>query len=70
MTDTKMTNIKKDLDSVNWSKVLSGSDCQITYDNFETTLTNILDSNAPVVIKQQKTQNKMEPWLTPGLKRS
>ena len=70
MTDTKLTNIKHDLDSINWGDVLLGDDCQTAYDKFKNTLTNILDSHAPVLIKQQKTQPKTEPWITPGLKQS
>ena len=65
-----MTIIKKDLGNINWSNLLSKPNCQLNYNTYERKLTNILDTHAPVIIKQQKCRIKTEPWITPGIKRN
>ena len=67
LTSTKMTNIKHDLAAIDWSDLLSTKSCQANYDLFETTLTNILDKHAPVLLKTQREKGKPEPWITKGL---
>ena len=67
LTDTKMTNIKHDLASIDWSQLLLTNSCQANYDLFETTLTNILDKHAPILVKTQRERCKPEPWITKGI---
>ena len=67
LTDTKMTNIKQDLASIDWSQLLSTKSCQANYDLFDTTMTNILDKHAPILIKTQREKCKPEPWITKGI---
>ena len=50
LNDTKMTNIKHDLGMLNWKSRLT-ENLQNNYDTFESTLTNVLDRHAPLLIK-------------------
>ena len=63
LTDTKMTNIKHDLASIDWSQLLLTKSCQANYDLFETTLTNVLDKHAPILIKHKERSANQNPGL-------
>ena len=69
LTDTKMTNIKYDWAATDWSDLLLTKSCQANYDLFETTLSNILDKHAPILVKTHREKCKPEPWITRGLRK-
>ena len=67
LTHTKMTNIKWDLVAIDWADLMSAETCQSNYNQFEQTLSNILDKHAPILVKTQSEKGKTEPWITKGL---
>ena len=64
LDDMKLTNIKQDLKSLNWNEILVEGTCQENYDKLEMTLTNTLDSHAPMTLKRQSKKFKPEPWIS------
>ena len=50
ISDTKMANIKDELNSTDWAVTLNNPNLQSNYDTFETMLTNILDKHTPVIV--------------------
>ena len=69
LSDTKLTNIKKELSDINWQETLHHDNCQDNYTTFDKTLTNVLDKHAPVKLKKMRPHVKSEPWVTPGLRK-
>ena len=69
LDDTKLANIKRELNTHNWNDILDARTCQENYDKFDTILTTMLDSHAPVIMKKQGKKYKSEPWITLGLQK-
>ena len=56
-----MNKLKEDLSKVSWDDVLSESDVDNAYQNFETKFNNVLNDHAP--IRKKRVRNKETPWM-------
>ena len=67
-SDANIDQFKDDLLAKDWSNVLSSTDAQCSYNNFQEIFSKSYDLHLPLITKKfNKNFHKKEPWMTGGL---
>ena len=66
LTKKTIEKIKQDLDSMNWTQLFEGKDCETSFNKFHDILLKSIDKFAPEK-KVKKNTKSMQVWMSKGL---